>query len=69
MCHAILPTDLGGLDRLREKLDLSHMRQAICVHQKGALLRRYGMQYTYLIFNLFLSYLIQVDMIDVFTPS
>ena len=45
------------------------MRWDICAHWKGASLSTYGVRYTYLNFDFFLSYSIQVDMIDVFTPG
>jgi hypothetical protein len=70
--HTLRATDLGLPDHLREELDLSRtvqMRWDICAHWKGASLRMYGVRYTYLSFDLFLSYSIQVEVIDIFLPA
>jgi hypothetical protein len=44
-------------------------RRDIYARRKGASLSTYEAQHAYLIFDSFLSYSIQVDMIDVFTPG
>jgi len=70
--HTLRATDLGLPDHLREELDLSRtvqMRWDICAHWKGASLRMYGVRYTYLGFDFFLSYSIQVEVIDIFLPA
>src|SRR5216683_6871389 len=72
MCHTLRAIDPGRPDHLREQLDPSHAMEMgwdICVCWKGASLSTYSVQYTYLIFNLFLSYSIQVEVIDIFPPS
>jgi hypothetical protein len=66
-------------DHLREELDRSHtMRPELCYAdemgystrlESGSSLRMYSVRYTYLIFNFFLSYSIQVKVIDVFLPA
>jgi len=70
--HTLRATDLGLPDHLREELNLSRtvqMRWDICAHWKGALLWMYGVRYTYLGFDFFLSYSIQIEVIDIFLPT
>ena len=45
------------------------MRWDTCACWKGASLSTYSMQYAYLIFDFFLSYSIQVVVIDIFPPG
>ncbi len=44
-------------------------RRDICARWQGASLSTYGTQYAYLIFDFFLSYSIQVEVIDIFSSG